>query len=145
MAERTVCYLALDPGETTGYATFDAEGELITIGQFKQKDQTKELTRLIDPSLTAVICEDYRNFAWKRQKNWSNNQTSKNIGGIEMLCELRSVPLHFQQPNIKSIGYKWAGIEPPKNHAVSHGPDAYVHGVYWLRTHGVRNVEVPDD
>lgn len=151
MVERTIqlsqpsAWLALDPGETTGWATFDREGQLIKYGQFKQKEQTKVLTELIHSNLQGVICENYKNFAWKRQKNWSTNQTSKNIGAIEMLCELRQVPLHLQEANIKSIGYLWAGIEPPKNHSISHQFDAYVHGVYFLRKQGIRKIEVPDD
>ena len=132
-------YLALDPGETTGWALFDLNGIELEIGQFKQIDQTKELTRLVTSDLKAVICEDYVNFGWKQQKRWSRNQTSKNIGSLEMLCELRGVPLYLQPANIKAIGYRFAGLDgPPSNHAISHQFDAFVHGVYWLQTNGIR-------
>ena len=136
----TTAYLALDPGETTGWATFDESGKLLKFGQFKQADQTAELTRLVESTLKAVICEDYMNFAWKPQKKWSRNQTSKNIGALEMLCEMRQVPLHLQPANIKAIGYRWSGLgAPPSNHAISHQYDAVVHGVYWL----IQNNVVP--
>lgn len=134
-----VAYVALDPGETTGWATFDFEGNAIGMGQFPQSQQTKRLTDLLSPDLKAVVCEDYRNFGWKQQKKWSRNQTSKNIGAIQLLCEMRNIPFHLQQPNIKSIGYLWAGMDgPPTNHAISHQYDAYVHGVYWLQSNGIR-------
>ena len=141
-------YLALDPGETTGWATFDENGDGIEYGQFKQSEQTEKLTEFIHSGLKAVICEDYRNFGWKKQKNWSRNQTSKNIGAIEILCEMRQVPLFLQPANIKSIGYKWAGLgEAPSNHSISHQFDAYVHGVYWLVNNNIRSVlkNIPKD
>ena len=106
-------YLALDPGETTGWATFNAEGKVLAMGQFKQKDQTKELTDLIHSDLKCVIVEDYRNYSFKsgqNQQRWSRNQTSKNIGAIEMLAELRGVPVVLQGANVKTVGYKWSGI-----------------------------------
>lgn len=139
-------YLALDPGETTGWATFDHQGKPLAMGQFAQSEQTKQLTALIHSDLKAVIVEDYRNFGWKEQKKWSQNQTSKNIGAIEMLCELRGVPYHLQPANIKKIGYMWAGLgAAPSNHKISHQYDAHVHGVYWLRTNGILAPTVPSE
>lgn len=134
-------YLAIDPGETTGWATFDSEGNVIRMGQFSMAKLNEELTELVHSELKQVIIEDYKNFAWKQQKKWSQNQTSKNIGKIELLCDLRSVPFFLQPASVKSIGYRWAGLDgPPSNHAISHQWDAYVHGVYWLQKMGIRPV-----
>ncbi len=135
-------YLAVDPGETTGWATFDAKGSILNMGQFKQHEQGKALDNLVRSELKAVICEDYRNHAWTKQKNWSRNQTSKNIGALEMIAELRGVPVHLQSNSVKPIGYKWAGMTegPPSNHSISHQYDAYAHGVYWLQSNGIRPV-----
>lgn len=130
-----IAYVAFDPGETTGYATFTAQGDVIEYGQFKLIDQTQWLTALISnvPNLKAVITEDYRNHGWQQQKRWSRNQTSKNIGKIEIIAELRGVPCHLQANTVKAIGYRWAGMEgAPKNHAISHQFDAVAHGKYWL-------------
>ena len=104
-------YLALDPGETTGWALFDSEGNILKYGQFRQEQQNEWLSDNLTSDLKAVICEDYKNHAWKKQKNWSRNQTSKNIGAIEMLCSMRGVPCYLQQNTIKSIGYKYMGME----------------------------------
>jgi hypothetical protein len=143
---RPAAYLALDPGEVTGWALFDEQGEILKFGQFGQGRQTAWLTTNLTENLKAVIIEDYRNYANKRQKNWSRNQTSKNIGAIEMLCEMRSVPYFLQPANIKSIGYKWAGlVEAPSNHAISHQYDAVVHGVYFLRTKGILKPSIPKE
>lgn len=135
-----IAYVSFDPGETTGYATFTAQGDVIEYGQFKLIDQTKWLTVLISnvPNLKAVITEDYRNHGWQQQKRWSRNQTSKNIGKIEIIAELRGVPCHLQPNTVKAIGYKWAGMNgAPSNHAISHQFDAVAHGKYWLVQHNI--------
>ena len=133
-------YVALDPGETTGWAVFRNDGKPLGMGQFKQSEQTRVLTELLHSDVKACIVEDYVNYGHKQQKRWSRNQTSKNIGAIELLCELRSVPLVLQGASVKHIGYKWSGLDgPPSNHSISHQFDAYVHGVYWLQ----QNMVVP--
>lgn len=135
---RPARYLALDPGETTGWALFDEQGEILKYGQFKQSEQNQWLSDNLTSDLKAVIVEDYKNFGWKQQKRWSRNQTSKNIGAIEMLCELRRVPYFLQPSSDKAIGYKWAGLgQAPSNHAISHQFDAVAHGTYWLRSRGI--------
>jgi hypothetical protein len=149
VAESVSCedaYIALDPGDTTGWAAFDERGSLLSYGQFYKRNQTEWLTDNISSNLKAVIIEDYTNFGWKQQKKWSKNQTSKNIGAIEMLCELRNVPYFLQPPNIKAIGYKWAGLgEAPTNHSISHQYDAIAHGTYWLRSKGILKPTIPKD
>lgn len=134
-------YVAIDPGETSGWATFDAEGSIVAYGQFKMADITKELERLVTSDIDTVICEDYRNYAWKQQKKWSRNDTSKIIGKIEIMCDLRGVRCVLVPASNKVIGYKWAGLhEAPSNHAISHQYDAIAHGVFWLQQNGIREV-----
>lgn len=138
-----VVYVALDPGETTGWAKFDADGEIVAYGQYVQMDQVKWLTQNVTDSVKTVIVEDYRNYSWQKQARWSRNQTSKNIGAIEMLCSMRGIPVVLQPANIKVIGYKWAGLgEAPSNHNISHQYDAVAHGVYWLTTSGIRSASL---
>lgn len=135
-------YLALDPGETTGWALFSETGELIKFGQYRQAEQTQWLTEYLTSDLWGAIVEDYRNYTG--QKRWSRNTTSKNIGSIELLCEMRGVPCILQPANIKKIGYKWAGLgEAPTNHAISHQYDAIAHGTYWLRMNNILKPSIP--
>lgn len=137
-------YIALDPGDTTGWAKFDEVGELISFGQFTLQEQSKWLDENVTSNLKAVIVEDYRNYASHKQARWSRNQTSKNIGAIEMICDLRGVPHHLQMANVKAIGYKWAGLEAaPTNHAISHQYDAVAHGTYFLRINGILKPTIP--
>lgn len=131
-------FLAIDPGETTGWAEFDEDGFGIGLGQVKQIGLTKFLTDHVHSELKAVICEDYKNHGFTQQKRWSRNQTSKNIGKIEVFAELHGVTVILQPNTVKGIGYMWSGIDPPSNHGISHQYDAYVHGVYYLQSNGIR-------
>lgn len=138
MTEKHSSYLALDPGLTTGWAEFDDLGSLMGFGQVKEKDLTDFLTDHLHSDLKEVICEDYRNHGWMQQKKWGRNETSKIIGKIELLAELKNVPFVLQPNTVKSIGYMWGGITAPSNHSISHQYDAYAHGCYRLQTTGVR-------
>ena len=130
-------YIALDPGNTTGWAGFDDKGVIQAMGQFTLSEQTKWLNDHITPNVKMVIIEEYRNYKGGTFRG-QTNQTSKNIGAIEMICELRGVPYVRQPANIKSIGYKFAGLgSAPNNHSISHQYDAVAHGTYWLRTNGI--------
>ena len=146
MAKEEPKYLALDPGETTGWAKFNKDGVIIEYGQYVQGEQTKWLTENLTSDLEAVICEEYRIYNPKRQKRWSRNETSKNEGAIQLLCEMRQVPFHLQPANVKAIGYKWAGLgQAPSNHAISHQFDAVAHGTYWLRQKGILKPTIPGE
>jgi hypothetical protein len=142
MDDKEWSYLAIDPGETTGWAAFDESGTIVAIGQFKQAEQNDWLDANIKPTLKAVITEDYTNHPGK-QRNWTRNQTSKNIGSIETVCHLRRVPIFLQRNTCKSIGYKYMGMEPPSNHSISHQYDAAAHGTYWLRIKGILRPTIP--
>lgn len=133
-------YLALDPGDTIGWATFDENGRELSMGQFRYEKFLQEIEDLLTSELTHVIIEDYRNYGHKQQKRWSNNNTSKVIGKIELLCELRGVPFTKQMANCYGIGAKWGGFEIPSNHSISHQFVAIAHGIYWLQKNNVRAV-----
>jgi hypothetical protein len=134
-----VRYLAIDPGDTTGWAEFNETGDLTGFGQVKEHEFNDFVTEHMHSDLTAVIVEDYKLFAHKaKAQSWSRMSTSKKIGKIEILADLKKVKVILQPANNKSIGYMWGGIEPPSNHSISHQYDAYAHGVFWLQKNGIR-------
>lgn len=137
---RPSVYIAFDPGHTSGWATFDENGDVIEMGQFTL-DELSRIKDLIHEDIKAVIVEDYKNHGYMQQKRWGRNETSKVIGRIEAVCDMLGVPAPHLQPNtVRAIGYKWMGSEQPKNHSISHSWDACAHGVYWLQTNGIRPV-----
>jgi len=132
----SVYYLATDPGKTSGWATFDEQGNGITIGQANIQDFIKLLETT---EAKIIITEDYMLFPWKaKEQIWSKLDTVRVIGMIQYICYKRDIELVLQDPGIKGIGYYWAGIPKAKQHKISHERDAYVHGVYYLQKNGVR-------
>lgn len=131
-------YLAIDPGETIGWASFNDLGDLITMGQFRFENFNEEMDKLLHSDLKQVIIEDYVNYGHKQQKRWTRNNTSKIIGKIELLADLRSVSWVRQPANNYGIGAMWGGFEIPTDHSISHQFVAAAHGIYWLQTNGVR-------
>ena len=129
-------YLCLDPGKTTGWATFDESGVGITMGQVN----VEELIEMLKTTpAKVIITEDYRLFPWKaKEQVWSKLDTVRLIGMIQLWCYLHNLQLILQDPNIKSIGYMWAGLKKAASHKNSHERDAYVHGVYYLQRQGIR-------
>lgn len=139
--EKLARYAAFDPGDTWGWATFNGVGDVIAMGQFPWKGDVQTINNLLEDHIVGVICEDYRNFAWMQQKKWSRNQTSKGIGKLETLCELKKIPIVLQPSNVLEVGLMWAGLgKLPSNHSISHQYSAVGHGVYWLQQNGIRPV-----
>lgn len=134
-----VKYLAIDPGDTSGWAEFNELGDLAGYGQVREHEFNDFLNEHVHSGLTAIIVEDYKLYAHKaKAQSWSRMSTSKKIGKIEILADLKGVKVILQPANNKSIGYMWGGIEPPSNHSISHQYDAYAHGVFWLQKNGIR-------
>jgi hypothetical protein len=134
-----VKYLAIDPGHTTGLAWFRENGDLEHMDELKMSKFHTFLDEQINNQICLIIMEDYKLYPWKSsEQSWSRLETVRLIGAVDYRAHVCGIPVVFQDPAIKPIGYKWAGMSKPKNHAHSHMPDAYVHGVYYLQKNGIR-------
>lgn len=135
-------YLAVDPGDTVGWATFDAEGWIVKMGQFDKADFVEKISELLHSGLMHVIVEDYVLFQHKAMAQTNSRgrklETAKMVGKIEMLADLRGVPIVKQPASVYKVGAAWGGFEIPSNHAISHQYSAAGHGIYWLQMHGIR-------
>lgn len=131
-------FLAIDPGLTVGWATFDEAGNGITMGQVRM-EQFYDM--LVGCKSQVIIMEDYmknpQHFKHV-ERDWSKLETVRVIGAVEFYCKLTGKQLVEQPNTIKPIAYMWAGLQPSKNHKISHEQDAYVHGVYYLQKAGIR-------
>lgn len=92
--------LALDPGETTGWAYFEIT-DLKECGQLDTKDQDnmvgaiQELLARTKPAICVI--EDYRVYGWKaKDHSWAELHTPKLIGVIRALCYLQKIPTVLQ-------------------------------------------------
>ncbi len=130
--------LALDPGETTGWALFE-QGLLIDAGQTeKHKDivaaaaEIQTLLRATNPS--TVVIEDYRVYAHKaKSHSWEALHTPKLIGAIQALCAVRGAADILQMASSKQFVTNdklrtWNMYYKGKPHA----NDAIRHGCYYL-------------
>lgn len=141
-------YLAIDPGDTSGWATFDEAGEILDFGQIKESEFVAKFTELMHSDLKHVIIEDYKinphTLRFHANKDTGNLKTKKLIGKLEMLAEMRNVPVTYQRASDYPIGAKWGGIEIPSNHSISHQWVAASHGIFWLQKNGIRKPRIPN-
>lgn len=141
-----VAYLAIDPGDTTGWCTFDAEGKLLEMGQVGKTEFVKWLSDALTSDLKAVICEDYVLFKHKAMAQTNsrgrNLETAKKVGKVELLAELKNVPFIKQESSKYRIGAMWGGFEIPTNHSISHQYVAAAHGVFYLQQAGIRKPSI---
>ena len=126
-------YIALDPGGTTGYATFNSEGKSRDI-EYLAMDEVRERVMQDIWDAIAIICEDWRlRPEMAKHFYWSQMPTAKLIGWVEGVCYMRSIPFVLQGAQIKSTGYKHWGKKPlPKSNPMNHAYDAVVHGREYL-------------
>lgn len=96
--------LAIDPGETTGWALFcnttmDRHGQLQT-SLFPQAPVT--LCSHIEAwKPDVVVIEDYRVYKWKTDSHaWAALHTPKLIGVVEYFCYINKIPLTKQSAQV---------------------------------------------
>ncbi len=130
--------LAIDPGETSGFATFE-DADLVDTGELKTKDMDLGVAAIsgvlehFKPEV--LVCEDYRIYGWKTKDHaWSSLHTPQLIGAINTLAIWAGVPMVKQSAQVakqfctndklQQWNYYRKG-EP-------HGRDAVRHGCYYI-------------
>jgi hypothetical protein len=129
-------YLAIDPGKTTGWASFNEEGKLVDLGQ------TRDIAEVLKKTIPKIIIvENFKLHPWQASKqSWSDFPASRVIGKIEFYCDMADTELIKQDASCKETGYKWGGIKKAKVHKDSHQLDAVAHGVFYLIKNKIRKV-----
>lgn len=135
------CVLALDPGETTGWALFEAsvdETVLLRAGQIKTWPMAvgvPELQSMISSHFGHIVFERYAVYEWKSDEHsWSTVPTLHVIGAVETLCIQNSLPYSEQTAQIAKnfctdkLLTAWDLYLPGLRHA----RDAIRHGTYFL-------------
>lgn len=137
-------YISIDPGKSTGWVTWDRNGNVIQQGTTRTRDEFEDLLDSMG-SVSVVIVEDFTLYKNKAlQQSGSKMETSKVIGSIESWARRNKATLVMQPASILAIAQLWSGVKMPKNHNVSHWVSAYNHGMYYLLKTGVRKHELRD-
>jgi hypothetical protein len=156
-------WLCVDPGETTGFSLWDADGKLVWAEQLPMWEfidavyawaagrdgnwiakvpvallpESTGYTR--DHNLGAVVCEDWKLYPWELENlAWDKCRTARAIGALTLICREFGHGLTFQGADIKE-GAKQAGaealyIEPINENR--HANDSIQHGVFYLALNG---------
>lgn len=142
-------YLAIDPGETSGWAWFDENGicrspnpGVITAGFGQIRGQellTYWLEELPVPP-KVLIYEEYKILGEAQIHFGKEVPTIQNIGIIKSYAFRNDIELVKQSTDKKRLGYGWAQIKKAGNHSDSHRRDAYAHGFFYLVTHQIVTV-----
>lgn len=126
--------LALDPGETTGWALF-RDGTLTGAGQFRVSSVTV-FDRLFDRfQPDQLVVEQYRIYPWRsKQHQWSDVPTLRYIGAIQHAAALRGIPIHFQMAQLVKVFCTNTKLKQWGLHkdGLKHADDAIRHGCYYL-------------
>lgn len=133
--------IAVDPGKTTGVATFNGEGKLQTIAELKYPDEFAKWLHIERRNIVWVV-EDFKllppsYFKSNKAMWWNSMFAPKVIGAIESLAIATGNQFILQQPNIKPIGYKLMGAEYKKGKKNVHVQDAICHGFYYFHKQGI--------
>lgn len=137
---------SFDPGKTTGFAKWILDdggkndftmpvsfGELSIVQLYKFLD---DLTWDEVVNDIAFIYENYRirNNPKHRGFNhqWNTGDTLRVIGAIEFRAYQMQIPIHSQEPNVRSVGAGFSGLaHDPNKHDKDH-ISAMKHGYYYM-------------
>ncbi len=141
---RDAYYLALDPGTHTGWATWDEQGTIITMGTTHSDDELIEFLDSLPSTIKVVIYEDFTLWEHKAvQQRGSKMPASKAIGIIKTFAKKWKAKIVSQSPNIKSTAEKWTGVSTKRMaKAKTHVLDAFNHGEYHLIRNNIKPIKI---
>lgn len=123
--------LAVDPGDTSGFALFASDGSYINKWQSDFDNSLDFLSPLTN--LKTIVVEDYRLRKGKQaQQTGSRFQAVQMIGALKYHAKLHGMAFELASVQAKTLGAMFSGQKPPSNHKESHKVDAYNIGIYWL-------------
>lgn len=137
-------YLAIDPGHTSGWATFDQDGVFRAWGQLAGLDDLDDFLLALSPKPCTVIVEEYRLYKSKAiQQSGSKLETVQAIGVIKTHARRWKAAVIEQRADIKAIAEKWSGHSAKGiPHSQSHKVDAMNHGTYFLVKNHIIQVKI---
>ena len=134
-----LAYIALDPGQQTGYATFDEAGNITDMDYLVLNEVRTRFAEDIKENPTAVVAESWRLDPKRAMAfSWSPMPECRLLGWIEGVCWARGITYVEQAPGVKTAGYMhWGRKALPHSNPMNHAWDAVVHGREYLIKQGV--------
>lgn len=139
-------YLSIDPGKTTGWASFSDSGETLGFGKIKGHDAFLDWLEETQ-DVKVVILENYkvgRSGGSQFTHSFGDVPTLQLIGAIRRVASKRHWTVVEQTPNDMYMGLRYLGLWEryrgpgrPKRH-VPDEQSALAHGVYYLVKHKIR-------
>lgn len=141
MSEEEYKYVSCDPGSsiykaTTGMTCWSSTGKALEMDQYTRIELVEFLKVLNTKGVKVIIIEEYR-IAPNVNHNWSEVQTIETIGILIGWAIGNSIEIVKIKPAVKKIAEMWSGQKSPKRHDISHGPDSYLIGYYYLHKIGI--------
>jgi hypothetical protein len=134
-------FLAIDPGEMTGWALFNMEGTPIQMGSVLYGKDLYELLQTYDPDFFVV--EEFMlrtkraagNSNMHYTKEWDRVYAARAIGYVEARAHELRVMVHYQQPSVMEATAKKFGLPTKGLRKAQHQIDAVIHGYYFAEQH----------
>jgi hypothetical protein len=137
--------IALDPGQSTGWAKYSIDGELLQFGTLQW--ETEFLDQLMEWTPAVMVAEDYiirsGKAAGNFQHQWNRGVPLQVLGAVKFRARQVGCEIVLQQPSLKPGAYAHMGAEFVKGKKGMHYMDAIAHGHEFLlrngmlKTHGV--------
>ncbi len=147
-------WLCVDPGETTGYSIWDADGKLRWADQLPmwkfcdavwewvaEKGGPASLGAPEDVTgdLAAVVCEQWQLYPWELENlAWDECRTARLIGALTLITRRFFIQFILQGADIKEgavqAGAESLFLEPV--HENRHANDSIMHGVFYVAKNG---------
>lgn len=131
--------LGIDPGDKTGAVLLDSEGpSVLRVETIEAKNFNSWLdtwNQTDSPWLVDIVAiEDFIARPSFTDGRWTELPVAKLIGRVEFRCHQLKIRCVVQQPSIKPVGYRFAGLAyPPKKNPMIHVLDATAHAYFLLR------------
>lgn len=131
-------YLALDPGETTGWAQFNMQGIPEKMGTVKYGPEL--FSFLYNVKARFFIVEEFQLIDAESARRLKINHytkkfdkvyTARAIGAIEYRALELQIPVRFQYSSILTVASQAFGLSLTKFKKMQHPVDAILHGAYF--------------
>lgn len=128
-------YLAIDPGDTTGWAKFDEKGNVTAFDEIKGHDNFLDWLEDNIEGVHVIILERYRVRTAGHINSFSTVPTLQLIGAIKRVARKNNISIMEQDPSPALVmGLRFLGLHVA--YKGKHVPDkvsALAHGTYFLR------------